>query len=55
VRAGLGGQTAARAGKPFRVHARRLGLRSGLDAGTLNRFADEIESEEVVDARKTRR
>lgn len=55
VRLGLGGQTGARAGKPFRVRARRLGLRPGIDAGSLNRLADDLEIEEFVAAPKARR
>jgi hypothetical protein len=30
---------------PFTVRARRMGLRAGLDAGRLNRMADELEAE----------
>jgi hypothetical protein len=30
---------------PFVVHARRMGLRAGLDAGRLNQMADELEAE----------
>ena len=55
VRAGLSRQTAAPAGKPFRVRARRLGLRSGIDPGTLNRLADDLEVEEFVGKRSARR
>ena len=55
VRVGLGGQTGTRAGKPFRVRARRLGLRPGIDAGSLNRLADDLEIEEFVAAHKARR
>ncbi len=30
---------------PFVVHARRMGLRPGLDAGRLNQIADELETD----------
>ncbi len=30
---------------PFVVHAQRMGLRAGLDAGRLNQMADELEAE----------
>lgn len=55
VRVGLSGSTAARAGKPFRVRARRLGLRPGIDAGSLNRLADDLEVEEFAGTRRARR
>ena len=55
VRAGLSGQTGTASGKPFRVQARRLGLRSGIDPGALNRLGDDLDVEEFVDERRTRR
>ena len=55
VRTGLIGQTMAPGGKPFRVRARRLGLRSGIDPGALNRLADDHEVEEFVGKRNARR
>ena len=55
VRTGLSVQAAAPARKPFRVRARRLGLRSGIDPGALNRLADDLEVEELAGKRSTRR
>lgn len=48
VRMALTTPTTAQTGKPFRVRARHLGLRPGIDAGALNRLADELEVEEFV-------
>lgn len=48
VRMALTTPTTAPTRKPFRVRARRLGLRPGIDAGALNRLADELEVEESV-------
>jgi len=33
--------------RPFRVRARRLGLRPGIDPTKLNQLADELEDEEI--------
>jgi hypothetical protein len=34
--------------KPFRVKARRMGLRAGLDPGALNRLVDDLEIESFL-------
>lgn len=31
--------------KPFRIRARRMGLRAGIDSGALNRLVDDLEVE----------
>jgi len=38
---------------PFTVHARRMGLRAGLDAGRLNQMADELEAEAFDELSRT--
>lgn len=45
VREGLAAHAAPQPGPPFRVHARPMGLRAGLDAGALNRLVDEVDVE----------
>ncbi len=43
VRDGLAQPGGVPAAKPFRVKARRMGLRGGVDPGALNRLLDEVE------------
>jgi len=38
---------------PFTVHARRMGLRAGLNAGRLNQLADEFEAEAFDELSRT--
>jgi hypothetical protein len=46
IRAGLSGSGGYRVeDAPFVVHARRMGLRAGIDPGRLNQLADELEAE----------
>lgn len=49
VREGLARTAPRPAGKPFRVKARPMGLRPGIDAGTLNRLLDEMEVEAFLE------
>ena len=44
LRAGEGKTTQ----KPFRVEARRMGLRPGIDPTKLNQLADELEDAEIM-------
>lgn len=54
VRAGLS-RTAVRSPKrPFVVRARSLGLRAGLDPGALNKLADDLEVDAVLEKNQTR-
>lgn len=46
LRAGLGAE--ARAGRSYRLRARRLGLRPGIDLDKALRLAAELEDEETV-------
>lgn len=55
LRTGLVGQTTGPAVKAFRVRARRLGLRAGIDPGGLNRLADDLEVEAFAARRPPRR
>jgi hypothetical protein len=46
IRNGLSNLAGSVAGEsPFVVHARRMGLRAGIDSGRLNQMADELEAE----------
>jgi hypothetical protein len=45
IRTGLSNTPAGAEETPFVVHAQRMGLRAGLDAGRLNQMADELEAE----------
>jgi hypothetical protein len=55
VREALGQHSRVRASKPFRVTARRMRLRAGLDAAALNRLVDEVEIEGFVERRARKR
>ena len=48
IREGLAGQSSAHPGERFRLVARPMGLRAGVDAAGLNRLADELEIEELA-------
>jgi hypothetical protein len=54
VRESLAAPGGVARGKPFRVKARRMGLRAGIDAGGLNRLLDEVEVETFL-GKQTRR
>jgi len=45
IRAGLSGKPKAATFKPFKVKARPMHLRAGLDPGGLNKLSDELEVE----------
>src|ERR1700678_4154763 len=45
IRHGLSGANAGGEEAPFAVRARRMGLRSGIDAARLNQVSDELEAE----------
>lgn len=53
LRASLSGTPARARRAPFRVRARPMGLRAGVDPTSFNRLADDLEVDAVV--RKTRR
>ena len=55
VREGLAKPGEARAAKPFRVKARRMGLRAGIDPGAVNRLLDEVEVDSFRDDQARRR
>ncbi len=47
IRLGLRAASGPTEPRPFRVRARRLGLRPGIDPTKLNQLADELETEEI--------
>ena len=55
VREGLAKPGDSGAAKPFRVKARRMGLRGGIDPGALNRLLDEVEVDGFLDEQARRR
>ena len=55
VREGLAPHSNPRGNKPFRIKARRMGLRPGIDPAALNRLVDELEVESFVDRQDSRR
>ena len=55
VREGLAKPPGASVAKPFRVKARRMGLRGGIDPGALNRLLDEVEVDRFVGEQARRR
>lgn len=54
VRAGLGPKPTRAARRPFVIRARPLGLRAGLDPAGLNKLADELEVEAVLEQSRGR-
>ena len=48
VRAGLGGKTARHTSRPFKIKARPLGLRAGLDPAGFNKLADDLELDAML-------
>jgi hypothetical protein len=52
VRAGLGQNVASARRRPFRVKARPLGLRAGLDPAGFNQLADDLDVEGWVENRR---
>ena len=55
IRRGLAPRGGSRPAAPYRVRPHKTTLRPGIDAGALNRLADEIEDEAVVDKLRTDR
>jgi hypothetical protein len=55
VREGLASRSATRSQAPFRVRARPMGLRPGIDPGALNLLVDELEIDEFLKRQKRRR
>lgn len=49
VREGLAAAGGARRLEPYRIQARPMGLRPGLDPGSLNSLADELATEDFVE------
>ena len=45
IRIGLSNVSAGADDTPFVVHARRMGLRAGIDSARLNQLSDELEAE----------
>jgi hypothetical protein len=45
IRSGLSNASAGAEDTPFVVHARRMGLRAGIDSARLNQLSDELEAE----------
>ena len=43
LREGLAPHSSPRREKPFRIKARRMGLRAGIDPAALNRLVDELD------------
>jgi hypothetical protein len=52
VREGLAAQAKPQPGKPFRVRARKMGLRRGIDPGSLNRLVDEMDIEDFLERQR---
>jgi lipid-binding SYLF domain-containing protein len=55
IREGLAGSSRTVMAKPFTVRAREMGLRAGIDAGALNRLADELEVEDFLERQGRKR
>jgi hypothetical protein len=55
IRKGLSPAPSASQRGRFRVRPHRTTLRPGIDAGSLNRLADELEDEAVIEKLRTRR
>jgi hypothetical protein len=55
VRAGLARSADAAPPEPFVVKARPMGLRPGLDPGGLNKLADDLETDALIEAGRRRR
>ena len=49
VREALAPQSSTRSSKPFRIKARPLRLRPGVDPAALNRLVDEVEIQDFVE------
>lgn len=54
VRAGLAPSATARKGKPFKVKARAMQLRAGIDPASLNQLVDELEVEAFLESTSRR-
>jgi hypothetical protein len=52
LRAGLSGRPTRARTRPFKVKARNLGLRPGVDPLSLNRLADDLETDAVAAVRR---
>ena len=55
VREGLASGSAPQLRKRFRVEARPMGLRPGIDPGALNSLADDLEIGEFLQSQRRRR
>jgi hypothetical protein len=55
IRRGLAPRAANRAERPYRVRPHRTTLRPGIDQGSFNRLADELEDEAVLGKLRTKR
>jgi len=55
LRRGLSPRAGARSKRRFAVHPHRTTLRPGIDAGALNRLADELEDEALLKKVRARR
>jgi len=55
IREGLAGSSRSATHKAFTVQARDMGLRSGIDAGALNRLVDELEVEDFLERQRRKR
>ncbi len=54
IREGLSRHARTGHSTPFRVDARPMGLRSGLDPGSLNRLADDLEIDDFKEREERR-
>jgi hypothetical protein len=55
IRRGLAPRAASRSVRPYRVQPHRTTVQPGVDIGGLNKLADELEDEAVLDKMRTRR
>lgn len=55
IREGLSPRTTAPPKGTFRVRARPMGLRAGIDGGSLNRLVDELEVEATLEKHRRRK
>ena len=54
LRTSLSGKPSRRRRVPFLVKARPMGLRPGIDPGSLNRLADDLDADAVVETARRR-
>lgn len=55
IRRGLAPRAAGPGPRPYRVQPHRTTLRPGIDLGALNKLADELEDEAVIDKARSKR